>query len=181
MSVDWNNADTVEKLKELWLDGYSAGQIAKALGGTRSQMIGKIYRLGLTKTRETKVRHFNNKPKQPQHKIFVPKIVENLGPEPIGPLNDFPEIGLCRFIQRHPAIQDWKCCGHEGLVKEIKGKKITLAFCEYHWKLTHRVKPPPAVDENSNPVPKEDLPYPQLIGWEIKKGSKLAGLRKRSA
>jgi len=40
--------DRVTTLKALWLDGLSASQVAKALGGvTRNAVIGKIHRLGL--------------------------------------------------------------------------------------------------------------------------------------
>jgi GcrA cell cycle regulator len=39
----------VDSLKSLWLEGLSASQIAKQLGGiTRNAVIGKIHRLGLS-------------------------------------------------------------------------------------------------------------------------------------
>ncbi|MBX2856057.1 MAG: GcrA cell cycle regulator [Rhodobacteraceae bacterium] len=41
--------ERVEKLKELWADGLTASQIAKALGGvSRNAVIGKVHRLGLS-------------------------------------------------------------------------------------------------------------------------------------
>ena len=41
--------ERVECLKKLWLDGISASQIAKQLGGvTRNAVIGKVHRLGLS-------------------------------------------------------------------------------------------------------------------------------------
>ncbi len=42
--------DRVGVLKKLWLDGLSASQIAKQLGGgvTRNAVIGKVHRLGLS-------------------------------------------------------------------------------------------------------------------------------------
>src|ERR1700692_2214661 len=41
--------ERVETLKRLWLDGLSASQIAKQLGGvTRNAVIGKVHRLGLS-------------------------------------------------------------------------------------------------------------------------------------
>src|SRR6185437_9606550 len=52
----------VETLKKLWLDGLSASQIAKQLGGvTRNAVIGKVHRLGLS-GRAT--------PSQPQRPAF---------------------------------------------------------------------------------------------------------------
>ncbi|HPI62961.1 MAG TPA: GcrA family cell cycle regulator [Alphaproteobacteria bacterium] len=39
----------VEMLKKFWLQGFSASQIAKKLGGvTRNAVIGKAHRMGLT-------------------------------------------------------------------------------------------------------------------------------------
>ncbi|HUF57180.1 MAG TPA: GcrA family cell cycle regulator, partial [Thermohalobaculum sp.] len=41
--------ERVETLKEMWNEGMSASQIAKALGGvTRNAVIGKVHRLGLS-------------------------------------------------------------------------------------------------------------------------------------
>ncbi len=41
--------DRVATLKKLWLDGLSASQIARQLGGvTRNAVIGKVHRLGLS-------------------------------------------------------------------------------------------------------------------------------------
>ncbi len=41
--------DRVTTLKSLWLDGLSASQVARALGGvTRNAVIGKVHRLGLS-------------------------------------------------------------------------------------------------------------------------------------
>jgi GcrA cell cycle regulator len=46
--VGWTE-ERVETLKKLWLDGLSASQIAKQLGGvTRNAVIGKVHRLGLS-------------------------------------------------------------------------------------------------------------------------------------
>src|SRR5476651_1425507 len=46
--MGWTD-ERVEVLKKLWLDGHSASQIAKQLGGvTRNAVIGKVHRLGLS-------------------------------------------------------------------------------------------------------------------------------------
>lgn len=46
--MSWTD-ERVEKLQEMWTEGHSAAQIAKALGGvTRNAVIGKVHRLGLS-------------------------------------------------------------------------------------------------------------------------------------
>ena len=46
--MSWTD-DRVELLKKLWVEGQSASQIAKELGGvTRNAVIGKVHRLGLS-------------------------------------------------------------------------------------------------------------------------------------
>ena len=46
--MGWTD-ERVELLKKLWLEGHSASQIAKQLGGvTRNAVIGKVHRLGLS-------------------------------------------------------------------------------------------------------------------------------------
>lgn len=46
--MSWND-ERVEILKRMWLEGQSASQIAKELGGvTRNAVIGKVHRLGLS-------------------------------------------------------------------------------------------------------------------------------------
>src|ERR1700761_6355594 len=60
-AMGWTD-ERVELLKKLWLDGLSASQIAKQLGGvTRNAVIGKVHRLGLS-GRAT--------PSQPQRPTF---------------------------------------------------------------------------------------------------------------
>jgi len=46
--MSWTD-ERVANLKKLWMDGLSASQIAKQLGGvTRNAVIGKVHRLGLS-------------------------------------------------------------------------------------------------------------------------------------
>ena len=49
VNLGWTE-DRVGALKKLWLEGQSASQIAKQLGGgvTRNAVIGKVHRLGLS-------------------------------------------------------------------------------------------------------------------------------------
>ena len=46
--MDWNE-DRTATLRKLWLEGMSASQVARQLGGvSRSAVIGKVHRLGIT-------------------------------------------------------------------------------------------------------------------------------------
>jgi GcrA cell cycle regulator len=47
--MDWND-DTIAALRQMWLEGMSASQVARQLGGgvSRNAVIGKIHRLGLS-------------------------------------------------------------------------------------------------------------------------------------
>ena len=46
--MSWTD-ERVEQLKQMWMDGLSASQIAARLGGvTRNAVIGKVHRLGLS-------------------------------------------------------------------------------------------------------------------------------------
>ena len=79
--MGWTD-ERVETLKKLWLDGLSASQIAKQLGGvTRNAVIGKVHRLGLS-GRAT--------PSQPQRPIFkaprAPRPAVAAAPAPRRPL-----------------------------------------------------------------------------------------------
>jgi GcrA cell cycle regulator len=55
--------ERVTLLKKLWIEGLSASEIAKQLGGvTRNAVIGKVHRLGLP-LRETPVRTVVKRPR----------------------------------------------------------------------------------------------------------------------
>jgi GcrA cell cycle regulator len=84
--MGWTD-ERVEVLKKLWLDGHSASQIAKQLGGvTRNAVIGKVHRLGLS-GRAT--------PSQPARSTFK-------APRPARPAPSSPNIQR-RVAERHVA------------------------------------------------------------------------------
>jgi GcrA cell cycle regulator len=81
--MSWTD-DRVTVLKKLWLEGLSASQIAKQLGGvTRNAVIGKVHRLGLSGRAA---------PSQPQRAIFK-------APRPPRPVSSTP------VIRREPIIR----------------------------------------------------------------------------
>src|SRR6187402_3098810 len=119
----WND-ERITLIKERWAEGLSATQIAQELGNgiSRNAVIGKIHRMGLSgpntigPNRVTKFR--STLPRQPRHdgavttaKPFIPRIVEMPAPEAISPWDEFSEHGCCKYIDQHPAIQSWRCCG----------------------------------------------------------------------
>jgi GcrA cell cycle regulator len=83
--MGWTD-ERVETLKKLWLEGHSASQIAKQLGGvTRNAVIGKVHRLGLS-GRAT--------PSQPARPVFK-------APRPARPVTASPHIQ--RRVAEHHA------------------------------------------------------------------------------
>lgn len=57
--------ERVEVLKKMWMEGKSASQIAKELGGvTRNAVIGKVHRLGLSNRATTKAAPKTTKAKE---------------------------------------------------------------------------------------------------------------------
>lgn len=79
-SGTWTS-DRVEKLKTMWRDGLSAGQIAKALGvASRSAVIGKVHRLGLSgRAMPSKPTRIAAKPRPPKAPAVKKVRGENAG------------------------------------------------------------------------------------------------------
>ncbi|NBW11121.1 MAG: GcrA cell cycle regulator [Caulobacteraceae bacterium] len=96
MTAGWTE-DRVGALKKLWLEGQSASQIAKQLGGgvTRNAVIGKVHRLGLSgratpsqpaRTTTTAFRPAKTRttpPKQDYGQPSAPRRIEAVQPRPV--------------------------------------------------------------------------------------------------
>ncbi|MBO9707586.1 MAG: GcrA cell cycle regulator [Caulobacter sp.] len=134
--MDWNEERTAT-LRKLWLEGLSASQVARQLGGvSRSAVIGKIHRLGIT-VRETPVRPRTTAraivrtprarvvrdavPAAPRQSIRVVELVEL---EPTANI-----LGLsthsCRWPIGNPDSMDFGFCGREKM--SPRG-----SYCEDH-------------------------------------------------
>ena len=123
--MGWTD-ERVAILKKLWLEGLSASQIAKQLGGvTRNAVIGKVHRLGLS-GRAT--------PSQPQRPVFkaprpsrpvstpsmAPRRIAPSAPEP-SPVYYAEEPGsatvltlgahMCKWPIGDPASDNFTFCG----------------------------------------------------------------------
>lgn len=65
-NMSWTD-ERVELLKKLWMEGQSASQIAKQLGGvTRNAVIGKVHRLGLSNRNTPETEAASAAPSAPQ-------------------------------------------------------------------------------------------------------------------
>jgi len=105
MTAGWTE-DRVGALKKLWLEGQSASQIAKQLGGgvTRNAVIGKVHRLGLsgraapsqparttaTTFRTTRPRPAAPAPSQGVTQSSAPRRLEAVQPKPVQPAASVP-------------------------------------------------------------------------------------------
>ena len=126
VSLGWSD-DRVTTLSKLWVDGLSASQIAKQLGGvTRNAVIGKIHRLGLSgrgqpskparlertgtprfarRTRVPKAQHAPNRPPPPSRPEAVPE-----GP---GLVSSMTALGahVCKWPIGDPKSEAFSFCG----------------------------------------------------------------------
>lgn len=128
--MSWTE-ERVGALKKLWLEGLSASQIAKQLGGvTRNAVIGKVHRLGLSGRAA---------PSQPSRPVFraqrprpaqapsAPRRIEPAAPRPAPaaaapaptPVPDLPGTAtvltlgahMCKWPIGDPATNDFSFCG----------------------------------------------------------------------
>ena len=139
MTAGWTE-DRVGALTKLWLEGQSASQIAKALGGgvTRNAVIGKVHRLGLSgraapsqpaRTAAT-FRTARPRPAAPaataaaqpaaprRLEVVQPKAVQPAAPAP-APIPDLPGTAtvmtlgahMCKWPIGDPSSREFSFCG----------------------------------------------------------------------
>ena len=133
MTAGWTE-DRVGALKKLWLEGQSASQIAKQLGGgvTRNAVIGKVHRLGLSgraapsQPARTTFRPARVRPAAPAQPS-APRRIEAVQPRPMvaaptppaPPLPDMPGTAtvltlgahMCKWPIGDPSSQEFSFCG----------------------------------------------------------------------
>ncbi len=79
--MDWND-NTIAALRQMWLEGMSASQVARQLGGgvSRNAVIGKIHRLGLSgREAPSRPRSLGGRPPGKS----VAKLASNMPPRPV--------------------------------------------------------------------------------------------------
>lgn len=135
--MDWSEERTAT-LRKLWLEGFSASQVARQLGGvSRSAVIGKVHRLGIT-ARETPVRQRTITLRSPSRVAVRRPLREttaapHVAPRPerteadLLPTSGILELGAhsCRWPIGNPEGDDFGFCGRPKLT--ARG-----AYCEQH-------------------------------------------------
>jgi len=132
--MDWNEERTAT-LRKLWLEGMSASQVARQLGGiSRSAVIGKVHRLGIT-VRDVPARQHVVRTASRAMPRSRPAREATAAPRPALRLAELAELaptasilGLsthsCRWPIGHPGSHDFGFCGRE---KSARG-----SYCEDH-------------------------------------------------
>ncbi len=126
-NMDWNEERTAV-LKKLWLEGMSASQVARQLGGvSRSAVIGKVHRLGIT-VRETPVRQRTSSVRSASTITPARNPVIRVAPtivdlEPTSGILGL-ETHSCRWPIGNPDQNDFGFCGRE---KPKRG-----SYCDQH-------------------------------------------------
>ena len=147
--MGWTD-ERVEILKKLWLEGLSASQIAKHLGGvTRNAVIGKVHRLGLSgrAAPSQPARPVFKAPRAPRPIAHHPAPRRSLEPTPpsMPPVPIIPEepgsatvltLGahMCKWPIGDPGNQDFHFCGNDSL--------DAAPYCEYHSGLAYQTPDP---------------------------------------
>ena len=132
MTAGWTE-DRVGALKKLWLEGQSASQIAKQLGGgvTRNAVIGKVHRLGLSgraapsQPARATFRPSRPRPAQPTQAPSAPRRIEAVQPRAPAapavpaPMPDLPGTAtvmtlgahMCKWPIGDPSSNEFSFCG----------------------------------------------------------------------
>jgi GcrA cell cycle regulator len=154
--MGWTD-ERVELLKKLWLDGLSASQIAKQLGGvTRNAVIGKVHRLGLsgrgqptssikrqrrthsTGVRRTRTMTVGNLALK-QNVEALPDAVSQPRRNVVVPIPLKLSIfqlseATCKWPIGDPGREDFYFCGHDSLENQ--------PYCEYHAGVAYQAPEP---------------------------------------
>ena len=144
--MGWTD-DRVESLKKLWLDGLSASQIAKQLGGgvTRNAVIGKVHRLGLSgRAIPSKPQRTVARPQRPVRAaapaVAAPSRRPEAGPQPPMPVVFRCEApgsatvltlgsSMCKWPIGDPSSPDFTFCGK---------RACDSPYCTEHAKLAYQ-------------------------------------------
>jgi hypothetical protein len=123
----------LDTIREMWEDGCSAGVIAREVHRSRSAVIGKLYRLGVTRSganpvkrvlvpRAVRVRaSLPNPPPRPKIDRALALALKPLGQSAVA------DYGCCKFM-----AMDWnRCCGRPITTPKAR-------YCDAHRTIAYR-------------------------------------------
>ena len=153
-AASWTE-DRVGALKKLWLEGQSASQIAKTLGGgvTRNAVIGKVHRLGLSgraapsqparTTFRAATRPRPAAPAAPVQAPSAPRRIEAVAPRPVmvaqpvapAPAPELPGTAtvmtlgahMCKWPIGDPSSREFSFCGRRATENVYCGEHARVA------------------------------------------------------
>ncbi len=122
--------ERVEVLRRLWLDGLSASQVAKALGGvTRNAVIGKVHRLGLSGRGASTAPQLGARRPPPAPRATLPRrrVVCEAPPPPPSPSATLLVLGFEEELGAVPSVEALGRC----MCKWPLGdpRSATFSFC----------------------------------------------------
>ena len=154
-TASWTE-DRVGALKKLWLEGQSASQIAKTLGGgvTRNAVIGKVHRLGLSgraapsqparTTFRAAARPRPAAPAAPVQAPSAPRRIEAAAPRPVmavqpsapAPMPELPGTAtvmtlgahMCKWPIGDPSSREFSFCGRRASEGVYCGEHARVAY-----------------------------------------------------
>lgn len=125
--MNWTE-ERVALLRQLWGEGKTAAEIAKALGGvTRNAVIGKAHRLKLS-NRVSPIQQNNKKPVVHEIKPEPRRVVEVIAPGGVQ-MVDLREK-MCRWPMGDPKDPEFRFCG----ATSVAG----LPYCHDHAKAAYQ-------------------------------------------
>jgi len=132
--------DRIGRLKALWLEGRTAEQIASDLahGVTRSAVLGKVYRMGLSAGRAAR----ENTTRAPVRRTKAAGPSLRSAPEPAqGAPERVPE-GLATLLSVGRDQCRWPCGDPKAATLSLCGRPVGRgAFCGAHAALAYRPRP----------------------------------------
>lgn len=137
---DWTE-ERVETLKALVTEGLSCAQIARVLGGvTRSAVIGKVHRLGLSNARSRGSEPGEHRQVRP-HALPAPPSTHQAPPSPKGepapmPLESGTSVTLLTAAWHHCRWPKWSDTERQNFIICGNQKVEGSPYCEFHRRLS---------------------------------------------
>jgi hypothetical protein len=124
-----------DTIRELFNAGQSDNAIARHLSIelqkpiTRLAVLGYRHRMGLKREAGARPMNFHAKQYKTNVLPFRKSIINTPEPEAIGPLEDFPACGCCRYTSDNPLQPNWKMCGQP---VDTKRRGDNYPWCDWH-------------------------------------------------